>query len=53
MDVMFSGFDDGGWLLMVLGCRGVGGNQGWSKTGRKHQTAARGWGWRDRERNER
>ena len=34
MEVMFSGLDDGGWWLVVLGCRGA-----WRQPGlaRKHQ----------------
>ena len=51
---MFSGFDDGGWWLVVLGCRG---SQRQPKAGRelaeKHQDQWGEGGWRVKERKER
>ena len=41
---MFSGFDDGGWWLVVLGCRGFGGNMAGRKLTGKHHTAKGGAG---------
>ena len=51
---MFSGFDDEGWWLVVLGWLGVRGNQGWPKTGRKTPNGSwgRGAGLLERERRE-
>jgi len=36
--VVFTGFDDGGWWLVVLGCRGVRGNKGWQDNSPKNTT---------------
>jgi len=54
MEVMFSGFDDGGWWLVVLGRRG----RGWrppemAENWLQNTQIALGAGWRVRERKER
>ena len=51
--MVFSGFDDGGWRLVVLGCWGVGGNQGWPKNSPENTTQLKGGAGRVGERKER
>jgi len=44
MEVMLSGFDDGGWWLVVVGCRGGAEDTGASqKTDRKTPKQQLGW----------
>ena len=35
MEVVSGGFEDGRWWLVVLGCRGVRGSQGWLENTKK------------------
>ena len=53
MEVMFSGFDDGGWWLAVSGCQGVEGNWGWlENTNSSNNLREGGWSCRLREERE-